>query len=737
MMGTTTFRLSDTALTLVERGLGLEVLGATIDHITRRERTVKAGHVRLHITSDTLDFPITVPFVRTDVFSSQTLLNYVSNVLSSKDIFSLEEPMTIDRVLVFDPAAAGRKLRHNNATTFEQYIALSLSVWNPNQPSDRQTQCLGYAVACALLIRERVERGLPYKRCAFYKEPSASREMKRTVDRLYERSGVTEDGPANSTQLRLMADYLDREYALELNVLDQENQMFFASDHKHPVDRRIYLLWFAEHLYLLEDPEAFVRPGWSICPHCSSTFLRNRRHDCPEFCDLCTSRRIHTFEGVFHCGRCMLTFEDRVCYQDHLSKDLCCRVQRRCETCLRPRKVGMPHKCAATPVCRHCHERPERGEVHLCHIPRPSKYLTETPDEYNLVFYDFETRVNQLTGRLEVYCASRAVLCEYCINFEESPDPECELCGPRYATYYGRSATDDFMKWLMGGSDRLRLKRTIAMAHNASRFDHYFVLGYLIDCGMKPRYVCRGNQVITLSYGRLLFKDSYEFLKFPLDAAPKAFGFENLIRHKGFYAWKLADRSPLDYRGELPPTEMFGLSHMNTKRRREFLDWYAKWPRDTPYDMREQCEAYCELDVRMLTIGTLRYQKATLTVNEGSIDPVLSRYTTLASYCNGLFRTGYQRGKIGIVPFHVRRIFRGKTTGRRRLQGYRNLHASSKPALAYFAYVNAVRTRNGHPPLTTAESSPREMRVGRYRVDAMSEDGRDVYEFLVFFSRLF
>ena len=71
-----------------------------------------------------------------------------------------------------------------------------------------------------------------------------------------------------------------------------------------------------------------------------------------------------------------------------------------------------------------------------------------------------------------------------------------------------------------------------------------------------------------------MFKDSLCFLPFPLANFPSTFGIQELV--KGFFPHKFNTRENQDYKGPMPPAEMYYPDGMSAKKKAEFEQWYAE-----------------------------------------------------------------------------------------------------------------------------------------------------------------
>jgi hypothetical protein len=142
-----------------------------------------------------------------------------------------------------------------------------------------------------------------------------------------------------------------------------------------------------------------------------------------------------------------------------------------------------------------------------------------------LVFYDFETtqeKLHKITPNGEVYehlvnAAHARIVCDACENEDESVK-FCVCCGVRKILFIGANALNEFCEWLF------EKKNTIALAHNASRFDGVLIMRYLHDNGIKAENViAKGLSLISYRVGGVKMLDSLAFMPCSLEEMGKTF----------------------------------------------------------------------------------------------------------------------------------------------------------------------------------------------------------------------
>jgi hypothetical protein len=86
-------------------------------------------------------------------------------------------------------------------------------------------------------------------------------------------------------------------------------------------------------------------------------------------------------------------------------------------------------------------------------------------------------------------------------------------------------------------------------------------------------------------------------LPFPLRKLSGAFG---LTASKSWYPHYFNTTANLDYVGQLPDTEYYGVNGMGVSERTEFLAWYEE-QKSVVFNNRQTLEAYCQDDVTLTT----------------------------------------------------------------------------------------------------------------------------------------
>lgn len=101
--------------------------------------------------------------------------------------------------------------------------------------------------------------------------------------------------------------------------------------------------------------------------------------------------------------------------------------------------------------------------------------------------------------------------------------------------------------------------------------------------------------------------DSLCFLPFPLASFPATFGMTKLC--KGFFLHLFNTLENQEYKGPMPPSDMYDPEVMSVKKKVEFKRWYAEQAaNDYTFNLRQEMEDYCISNVKLLKAGCQCFQ---------------------------------------------------------------------------------------------------------------------------------
>jgi hypothetical protein len=183
----------------------------------------------------------------------------------------------------------------------------------------------------------------------------------------------------------------------------------------------------------------------------------------------------------------------------------------------------------------------------------------------------------------------------------------------------------------------------------------------------------------------LKFMDSICFLPFPLRKLSGAFG---LTASKSRYPHYFNTTANLDYVGQVPDLEYYGVNKIGVSERTEFLAWYEE-EKSVVFNNRQTLEGYCQDDVTVLRQACQVFRNEFMGI--ANMD-VFRKSVTIASACNKVLRKlflkpdticliptgGYTGNKIYSRKVMMWRVYR-EQTDRCHIQNGRNGRAFRHP----------------------------------------------------------
>ncbi|XP_067671798.1 uncharacterized protein [Haliotis asinina] len=215
-----------------------------------------------------------------------------------------------------------------------------------------------------------------------------------------------------------------------------------------------------------------------------------------------------------------------------------------------------------------------------------------------------------------------------------------------------------------------------------------------------------------MTVGRLVFKDSLNFLTMALKQFPKTFGLTEL--KKGYFPHFFNTDHNQGYVGPYPPVSTYDPDSMFPAERQAFLTWYdARVAEGTAFDLDEELLAYCQSDVDILRRGCAAFRH--IFIQQNDVDPFYEA-VTLPMACMLTFRKLFLEPRtIAIIP----------------PQGYRPQRRYSLQCLHWLNWImhqhpglHIQHARNG------GEAGFDGGDGSRYTVDGYDANTRTVYEYL-------
>ncbi|XP_025767680.1 uncharacterized protein LOC112848298 [Oreochromis niloticus] len=457
-------------------------------------------------------------------------------------------------------------------------------------------------------------------------------------------------------------------------------------------EKTLCLFLFENHYYAIKNLKGFMGTSY-LCNHCYIGYNHVLSHFCRARCSVCMQPDCNQYSiSPIVCHDCNRTCRSPYCFKSH--KKLVdrrersasnCQLYKKCVKCSRLYYLAVnekPHKCQnrKCPICRQ--EISTDQQTHQCYMQVLER---ETKHNNKLIFYDFETFVNQ-TGEHTPFLV--------CTRTLDGKSWNCvgEDCAEKFLAHFRRPL----------------FKGCIFIAHNAKGFDGYLILSRMAKQGLKPHLIMQGSKVISFTDPDFnqRYMDSSCFLPMPLSGIPKAMGFSDSV--KGFFPHSFSSRETLKYVGPYPPPSAYSIERMTTKSRDDFYKWYDSVSSGT-FNFMKEALSYCENDVEILAEGCKLFRNGF--IEETGVDP-FSR-NTLASACLKTFLTNFMPANSLAIPCPL---------------NYRNQVKSFSSAsiqwLEYLSYTQGVFIRHA--------LNQGEKKLGAYYLDgyALINDKPYVWEFL-------
>lgn len=327
--------------------------------------------------------------------------------------------------------------------------------------------------------------------------------------------------------LAAVQSYYDKLYPGRYEILVFSSYGVYKPTWRSCKDRR-QLPLFIYHRQLGNEPGHFcgVRSIRTFlkkdqyCTFCETPYKDKKKHRfaCKAKCANCSEIGPNypcqpQADYVQTCTYCDKVFLNASCFANH-KQNRVCDTYRRCTACGVIHARSVTHECGST-FCRRCNVYHQRGAGCFIAKVKPAKV---TP--YRLVIYDMETsqdkELNPAKFEHEVNFISSNTICASCILNGRWKHTlrigECAICGdyrrrtwsvhPFYETavckaHCSAKPIAGFLDWLLHDLDKRWT--TIALAHNAGRFDAVLVLGEIYRQGnLCPTLVRQGTKIFTM-----------------------------------------------------------------------------------------------------------------------------------------------------------------------------------------------------------------------------------------------
>ena len=665
------------------------------DHLIKdvTEGMNSTDQVRFVLSSNQLQFPISLPFCPLEQLTTEKVLAQVEKVVQSNEEFRLNDTVNIDIIRVEMPQGSGRSKVKRQTLNIREYLKQKKSVITINNKDDL---CLARALVVSIA---RIEKDPRYKQII-----KSSRPLQREKAFELHRVANVPLGPCGLNKVDLFQHYLVN-YQIIVVSGDHDNTIIYPPQpptNPNP-EKSIYLYYQANHYDVITKLPGFLNTGY-FCHTCHKGYDHTTDHLCDGMCWSCRGFGCTIEDNGMTCQECHRLFKNQTCYDRHKQEPIngsgrtVCEKIRKCPKCCKSMDVRKlnNHPCVDNKKCSTCKGvLTPNNPNHKCYMQQ--EQVKEEPSYAQLLFFDFEC--NQERGIHEV---------NLCVVYDEEGE---------VATFRGKNTVAEFCQWLFTREH----DKCIVIAHNFQGYDSYPILKQLNQQAIPYDVIYNGAKCVTLTTKtkekrtlfaiEITFIDSLNFIPMALARFPKTFGQDELC--KGYFPHYFNKDENQEYVGSIPCQDDYGVNYMKPEAREKFMAWHQEQVENNyVFDFQEEILKYCRSDVDILAecckLYREMFRKATDTTHdETGLDPFDSA-TTIASYCMQVYRTKFlKKDTIALLPQHQEL---------KRKQSHEALQW-----LSYTAEKEGIRMQH--------DRNGGEKRVGRYSLDGYCEETHTAYEY--------
>ena len=677
-----------------------------------------SDYVGVIITSDSLDFPIPISYVKVSEFNSAKIFHAIESALNSNQNFQLDSKMNIQVDHVVSPTGSGRHTV-GEYKNFATAMKGKKSVIRIREDDDHL--CLPSSIILAIerykAFNTKESHCYNTLRRTYTKNVNAPcvQKLKALSIELLKRSGLTPK-PCGIAEIDAIQAIIP-EYRLTVYTARGGKEIIYQGP---KADRNIYLILdeIENHYHVLTKLTGYYAFP-QHCPDCNILYNHKYTHNCKSTCTEC--RRIHETEIEKRrkwCGECQRSFSSELCYKNHLeildgeTTSVCSSI-RRCENCHVVCHKAR-HYCGR--YCKKCGTQYDPAETHECYImPKKFKALKNR----KFIFYDLESMLVPLPPSSKSKLNSQHVpnlvvawrVCAECADAEAFNGREdCNYCGA--FSFKGEGCISEFIQFIFNGEN----KGASCFSHNGSAYDNLFIYRELQKEGKEPQIKNKGNRLleITIKRADIRFVDSLNFLVAGLSKLPAMF--DLTLLKKGFFPHRFNLPENQKYIGAYPNKAYYGMSDMRgghsdvtgelTGQIAEFEQFYNS-VKDGVFDLQKELYQYCLSDVLILKDACLKFRRDFIATTK--MDPLI-RHMTLSQLSMDFYRSKLMR------PYSIARITENSHFEQRK---------QSVRAMQWLHYIEKKLGRK-----LIKKSSLGEKKIGPYFVDGYDEPTNTVYEFL-------
>uniref|UniRef100_A0A1I8HHV9 DNA-directed DNA polymerase n=2 Tax=Macrostomum lignano TaxID=282301 RepID=A0A1I8HHV9_9PLAT len=471
------------------------------------------------------------------------------------------------------------------------------------------------------------------------------------------------------------------------------------------------------------------------CDRCQQPYDCNSgEHKCANTCPQCKapgSNCKSLRRDYKRCADCGLKCYNQQCFDNHLRKNRAgrsrCSSTRVCPNCgycedLKAGQKEPEHKCGHI-KCPLCKQYDEAGS-HLCFVKAPKVKASTMP----YVFYDTETYTDE-EKQHHVHLVTAVTCCETCSG-RAFPRETCRLCNGLHSAancLTGRDLGEEFSNCVSHSDCACQMADFVAVgpaslnafftwlsttfrggaivvAHNASGYDSFLLLGALLNglAKKRPQVLFQGSRLMSMTVDKLVFKDSLNFIPIPLAQFPKALGLADTKLAKGTFPHEFNKPANWNYVGPYPAIEYYG--GKANKDYDSICAWLASRQGELFNFNREYLD-YCLSDTVLLREGCIKYRAIIGEICDG-LEPFVQA-NTIASLAMAVFTTRFMEpNSVGVIA--------------------RQADQQSFKARKWLAYLNATEFGGR---LRTCDSTGGEAVILGRKVDGFDEASNTVLQF--------
>ena len=350
------------------------------------------------------------------------------------------------------------------------------------------------------------------------------------------------------------------------------------------------------------------------------------------------------------CNNCNIEFFNKKCYDKHFSL-ACCRFSK-CNKCTKiyAKRKGK-HICYEN-YCKICKVNHDKNRSCFITPWKPPK-----SEAYRIVAFDYETtQETVIKDNIVEHLVNYASVHLTCTNCIDKMNKNCKICGQERIKEWNGSLNEckdplgEMIEWLFN-STPTNIK-TIAYAHNGSRFDFHLILRRLYKMNIIPNLTMAGMKIFQMdakdnkNFPQVIFRDSYLIMSVPLGNLKKTFNLK--CENKMFFPYLFNSVKNYNRRlSTLPPASDYIPDSMMPEKRKEFEKYYKK-NFETPFYLPTKLSEYGLNDTEILLEAIIEMRR--ILKNIANYD-VMEHASTIAGICMKIFRSKFlKKDQLSIVP---------------------------------------------------------------------------------------